>query len=54
MAALPMVEVIDGASGNLGSDSHPMLGKWGSLHIAMTLFPTELPKERYPVIATRM
>ncbi len=52
MAALPMVEEIDGWS------VHCQLTrcgeeKWGmSLHIATTLPPTALPKERYPVIAT--
>ena len=51
MAALPIVEEIDGRSVKLSMNQPGEEGQ-GGLHIATTLPPTALPKERYPVIAT--
>ena len=52
IAALPMVEVIDGESVKLSATQTWGKGGNRSLHIATILPPIALPKERYPVIAT--
>lgn len=46
MAALPIVEVIEGASGVCQFGRRCNVGKRRGLHIATTLPPTEFPKER--------